>query len=89
MSARWWISGPSLGPLHTTLASGRIGHRRHGSWWSHRFAKVSYWLFGVWAIEAAVWAVVVLAMLTAAVVAAARAHRKAVQASAGSGSVTP
>lgn len=89
MSASWRISGPGIGPFRTTLASGRIGRRHRGSWWSHRFTKVSYWLFGVWAIEAAFWVAVGLAMATAVIVAAVQAHRKAVQASAGSESITP
>lgn len=59
MSARWWIAGPSIGPLHTTLASGRIGARRYarmrGRYWPNRFRRVSYWLLGVWALEAWFW----------------------------------
>jgi hypothetical protein len=61
---RWWVSGPSLGPLHTTLASGRVGgtrrRRSRGPWWPHRFRSLLYWAAGLWAIEAAFWTVYAL-----------------------------
>jgi hypothetical protein len=59
MSARWRLAGPSFGPLHTTLASGRIGGTRRrpraGSRWTRRFGSLWYWLLGIWAAEAAFW----------------------------------
>ena len=58
MSARWYVRGPSFGPVHTTLASGRFGGRRvryRRPYWPSRFTRLSYWLLGIWALEAAFW----------------------------------
>ena len=77
MSARWYLRGPSFGPLHTTLASGRIGGTRRrvrrvsrGPWWPRRFRTLTYWLLGVylfelgfWALYGAVWTVLTITAL--------------------------
>lgn len=89
MSARWRIAGPGIGPFRTTLASGRIGRRHHGSWWSHRFGSISYWIFAIWVFELAFWVVAGMVALAAAIVAVVRASRKPVRAAAGSERITP
>jgi hypothetical protein len=56
---RIYVSGPSLGPVHTTAwSSGTRGHRYHcrGPWWPRRFTTLRYWLLGVWEFELLFWA---------------------------------
>lgn len=56
---RWYLSGPSLGPLHTVLASGGFTRRRNVQrpWWPRRWFTIRYWVLGIWSVEALYWTV--------------------------------